>query len=231
MHPFNPYELFPQDFAALAAKSEKLARLAPRTGNHKAGKGLGNKLDKAARDDEDRSEKEFESSRNNTIGEDERLYIDFRDPDSSIALTEAMLEHDFGIHVSLRGDRLCPAVPNRINYIAWLQEIIDETQSTVQYISTSEANEEERPTKRIRKYSEPVRILDIGTGASCIYPILGCALDDWNFLATDIDAESINAAQDIIEDSRNQGISQANFNQGRRDSTYRIGFVCVYEAN
>lgn len=43
-----------------------------------------------------------------------------------------------------------------------------------------------------------------GTGASCIYPILGCALHaDWEFAASDIDSDSLESARHIITDLRN----------------------------
>ncbi len=42
--------------------------------------------------------------------------------------------------------------------------------------------------------------LDIGTGASCIYPLLGCASNPaWTFTATDIDAKSLDFAKRNIE--------------------------------
>jgi 23S rRNA A1618 N6-methylase RlmF len=38
--------------------------------------------------------------------------------------------------------------------------------------------------------------LDVGTGASIIYPLLGCRLhDNWNFIATEVDLESVQIAQ------------------------------------
>lgn len=213
MHPYNPYEFFPPDFAALAAKSEKLARLTLRSKARDVRKDASDEFDKTAKYIDNGIGDGFKSDN----GQDEIVYIDFRDADSSIALTEAMLEHDFGIHVSLRNDRLCPAIPNRINYIAWLQEIVDKVQSIAECVSHLEKNgDEERPAKRIKQHPESVRILDVGTGASCIYPILGCALDDWNFIATDIDAESIAAARSIVDDPSNQGVSQAEFTHGRR---------------
>lgn len=36
----------------------------------------------------------------------------------------------------------------------------------------------------------------IGTGASCIYPLLGARLNGWQFLATDIDGESVEIARE-----------------------------------
>ena len=43
----------------------------------------------------------------------------------------------------------------------------------------------------------PVRVLDIGTGASCIYPILGQREYDWHFTASDVDPISVKVASQI----------------------------------
>lgn len=40
--------------------------------------------------------------------------------------------------------------------------------------------------------------LDIGTGASCIYPLLGCAQRPWSFIATDVDPENLKHATDNV---------------------------------
>ncbi|RHY96957.1 hypothetical protein DYB35_002475, partial [Aphanomyces astaci] len=93
-------------------------------------------------------------------------------------LTRALLHRDFGIttwHVPL--NRLCPPLPNRLNYIHWIEDLILFSQSS--YVSTEDA---------------PIWGVDIGTGASVIYPLLGHSLNQWRFLATDIDAESIEYA-------------------------------------
>lgn len=47
-----------------------------------------------------------------------------------------------------------------------------------------------------------VKILDIGTGASCIYPLLGHAEYNWEFVATDIDGASLKNAQRIIDKNK-----------------------------
>ena len=38
-----------------------------------------------------------------------------------------------------------------------------------------------------------------GTGASGIYPLLGCRMNEWRFLATEIDNESFQSAKDNVE--------------------------------
>ncbi|OTA63261.1 DUF890 domain-containing protein [Hypoxylon sp. EC38] len=101
-------------------------------------------------------------------------YLDFADPKSVMQLTKTLLKLDFGLVVDLPMDRLCPPVPNRHNYIIWLKELLDSSSSP---------------------YTGPARNvvgLDIGTGASLIYPLLGCTQrPSWSFIATDVDAKSL----------------------------------------
>ncbi len=51
------------------------------------------------------------------------------------------------------------------------------------------------------KFEEKIMItgLDIGTGANCIYPLLGYGMYKWHFKATDINNESLESAYNIIE--------------------------------
>jgi 23S rRNA (adenine1618-N6)-methyltransferase len=81
-----------------------------------------------------------------------------------LQLTKTLLEVDFGLEIELPDDRLCPPVPNRHNYILWLKGLLDTS-----------------------SYEPPGRKLcgiDVGTGASCIYPLLGTAQRPWHFVAT-----------------------------------------------
>ncbi|UZJ54199.1 hypothetical protein CBS101457_003519 [Exobasidium rhododendri] len=200
MHPLNPYHGAPPDFQALAKMSDKLSR---------AIKGA-------------RLEEGDYQSTNSSLA---TTLIDFQDADSLRSLSEAILEFDFGLHVRLRDDRLCPPIPNRLNYVAWIQELMDSSQQTINsiYIEADrsdhhhdrsregkEAQEEGRSFKHRRMEVSRMRILDIGTGASCIYPILGCALHGWEFVASDIDASSLEWARDVIEKPENNGTLQAN---------------------
>ncbi len=43
-----------------------------------------------------------------------------------------------------------------------------------------------------------VTIVSLGTGASCIYPLLGTRLNRWSFLATDIDKDSLAVAKENV---------------------------------
>ncbi|KAJ7741984.1 S-adenosyl-L-methionine dependent methyltransferase [Mycena maculata] len=105
--------------------------------------------------------------------------IDFKDEISQRRLTEALLHRDFGISLNVPENRICPPVPNRLNYVLWIQDLL-------------------RTTEFVGR--EPVRGIDIGTGASAIYPLLSCKLkSDWSFVATDVDEFSLQSARSNVE--------------------------------
>ncbi|KAJ5247815.1 hypothetical protein N7468_002798 [Penicillium chermesinum] len=110
--------------------------------------------------------------------------LDFNDPEAVRQLTITLLRLDFGLEVKLPEDRLCPPVPNRLNYILWVQDLLD---STTGKIST--------------RYDPERKVLglDIGTGCCSIYPLLGCkARPHWAFLATDIDENNIRTSKENV---------------------------------
>lgn len=111
--------------------------------------------------------------------------LDFSDPKSVQQLTKSLLKRDFHLDLTLPDDRLCPPVPNRLNYILWLQDLLDT--SSDMYTDSYDPNRQ-------------IRGLDIGTGASCIYPLLGCAQRPlWRFTGTDIDDRSITFAKTNVQ--------------------------------
>ncbi|KAF4966864.1 hypothetical protein FZEAL_10603 [Fusarium zealandicum] len=99
----------------------------------------------------------------------------FNDPECVRQLTKTLLKLDFGLQIELPDDRLCPPVTNRHNYVLWLKDLLD--------------------TTFYEKQGREIVGLDIGTGASCIYPLLGCAQRQWSFIATDIDTKSLGFAR------------------------------------
>ncbi|KAG5800110.1 hypothetical protein H9Q69_000828 [Fusarium xylarioides] len=98
----------------------------------------------------------------------------FNDPECVMQLTKSLLKLDFGLKLELPNDRLCPPVLNRHNYLLWLKALLDSTS--------------------YEKQDRKIVGLDIGTGASCIYPLMGCTERDWEFIATDIDPKSLEYA-------------------------------------
>ncbi|KAL4760859.1 DUF890 domain protein [Aspergillus foveolatus] len=111
--------------------------------------------------------------------------LDFTDPDAVRQLTVSLLKRDFGLDVNIPETRLCPPVPNRLNYILWLQDLLDTTGA-----GCRDAYEPERS----------VTGLDIGTGCCSIYPILGVRTrPNWKFIATDIDDENIKSSTETVK--------------------------------
>ncbi|KIW63218.1 hypothetical protein PV04_10082 [Phialophora macrospora] len=99
--------------------------------------------------------------------------LDFSDPESVRQLTKCLLHRDFSLTIDLPDDRLCPPVPNRFNYILFIQRLLDDT--------SPDFHEGYDPERHLLG-------LDIGTGSSAIYPLLACAQrPGWRFLCTEID--------------------------------------------
>ncbi|KAL9648245.1 hypothetical protein ABK040_009249 [Willaertia magna] len=100
--------------------------------------------------------------------------IDFGNAEAVMSLTKVLLLNDYNIKWDLPLNHLCPPVTNRVNYIHWINDLIE--------ISNSE--------QQNRENNEIIGV-DIGTGASCIYPLLGHSIYNWKFIATDISLESL----------------------------------------
>ncbi|BCR94884.1 DUF890 domain protein [Aspergillus luchuensis] len=110
--------------------------------------------------------------------------LDFSDPDAVRQLTKSLLQRDFELKVEIPENRLCPPVPNRLNYILWLQDLLDTT--------GDEYRDNYDPDREVIG-------LDIGTGCCSIYPLLGCSMrPHWRFVATDIDNDNIRTSRDTV---------------------------------
>lgn len=86
--------------------------------------------------------------------------IDFRDAGATRALTAALLAEDFGVAWWLPDGHLCPALTGRCNYVHWLEDLL------------ALSPPPSAPDGRTRG-------LDIGTGASAVYALLGAAMNGW----------------------------------------------------
>lgn len=107
----------------------------------------------------------------------QNLSIDFSNPKAVKELNKALLfTYDAITTWEFPDENLCPPIPGRLDYIHHVSDLISKDISNT-------------------------HILDIGTGATCIYPLLGAVEYNWNFVATDIDLASLDTAQDIIDDN------------------------------
>lgn len=110
--------------------------------------------------------------------------INFSDADAVLTLNKALLALHYGIkYWDLPKGYLCPPIPGRADYIHQVADLLANN-------NTKNANELE---------NKKPRVLDIGTGASCIYPIIGSQSYGWYFTATDIDQMAFNTAKTICE--------------------------------
>lgn len=107
--------------------------------------------------------------------------IDFSNGDAVRALNIALLKSHYQIqHWDFPQGYLCPPIPGRVDYIHYLNDLL----------------------KKI-KIEGKVSVLDIGTGATCIYPILGAREYGWHFVASDIDPVSIKTANITVNANKN----------------------------
>ena len=108
----------------------------------------------------------------------EDLSIDFFNPKAVKQLNKALLKHHYKVKSwDIPEGYLCPPIPGRADYIHHVADLI---------------------TKK-----DHVTCLDVGTGANCIYPIIGVIEYNWNFIASDIDSKSIKNAKQIVEQNEN----------------------------
>ena len=114
----------------------------------------------------------------NKLGEDS---IDFSNPKAVKLLNKALLYHYYGIEKwEFPDNNLCPAIPGRADYIHHIADLLASNNNNC-----------------IPKGNH-IECLDIGVGASAIYPIIGITEYGWNFIASDIDEKSIKAAKHIV---------------------------------
>ena len=110
------------------------------------------------------------------------LGVDFSDPAAVKALNRALLKESYGIvGWDIPEHNLCPPVPGRADYLHYLADLL------------AASNQGKIPKKK------GVQVLDIGTGANCIYPMLGASEYGWQFVAADINAASLANAQKILD--------------------------------
>ena len=104
--------------------------------------------------------------------------ITFADPKAVKALNAALLIHHYDLEYwDIPEGFLCPAVPGRAEYIHHIAELLEGK-------------------------NEDVNLLDIGTGANLIYPIVASHDYGWNVIGTDIDTKVLTSAQNIIDNNK-----------------------------
>ncbi|KAL8137150.1 hypothetical protein V2J09_003151 [Rumex salicifolius] len=126
---------------------------------------------------------------------DNRPRIDWTDFNATRELTKVLLHHDHGLnwyplsslpfpHMWIPDGHLCPTVPNRSNYIHWIEDLV-----------ASDIIEKKNAE------GDVVRGFDIGTGANCIYPLLGASLLGWSFVGSDMADVALEWAEKNVQNN------------------------------
>lgn len=111
--------------------------------------------------------------------------IDFSNPAAVKSLNQAILKSCYGIiEWDIPDNHLCPAIPGRADYIHHIADVL----------STS--------NKGVIPTGSQVRIIDIGVGANCVYPIIGNSEYGWSFVGSDIDPFAVASANKIIQTNK-----------------------------
>lgn len=116
--------------------------------------------------------------------------VDFADPGAVRALNRAILQATYGIAAwDIPEGYLCPPVPGRADYLHHAADLL------------AALNGGAIPR------GGAVRVLDIGTGANLVYPLIGHREYGWSFVGTDIDKAALDAGRKTLR--ANPGLGAA----------------------
>lgn len=111
--------------------------------------------------------------------------INFANPEAVKMLNRAILKHFYNIPLwDIPKNYLCPPIPGRADYIHYIADLL------------ASCNNEIIPQ------GKSIKVLDIGLGANCVYPIIGSQTYGWYFVGSDIDPIAIKSAQNIISNNK-----------------------------
>ena len=111
--------------------------------------------------------------------------IDFANPKAVKNLNAALLKTYYNIEYwDIPEGFLCPPIPGRAEYIHHIADVLSEVYGEI-------------PT------GKKIKILDVGIGANCIYPIIGINEYGWQFVGSEIDGQAIKWADKIVKSNSN----------------------------
>jgi len=112
------------------------------------------------------------------------LSIDFSNAKGVLALNQALLKQFYNVDFwHLPEGYLCPPIPGRADYIHGLADLLAQGGELLT--------------------GKQIKVLDIGMGANCIYPIIGSQSYAWSFVGSDIDPVAVKMAGLIVKSNKN----------------------------
>ena len=132
--------------------------------------------------------------------------IDFANPEAVKTLNKALMQHHYGIsNWDVPAGYLCPPIPGRADYIHHIADFLCRNNYGKIPIGSG------------------IKCMDIGVGASCIYPIIWIQEYGWSFIGSDIDPVAIESANRIIaQNPALQGKVECKLQLNQRDFFYGI---------
>lgn len=109
--------------------------------------------------------------------------IDFSNPLAVKALNAALLK--FYYHISswdIPKDYLCPPIPGRADYIHHIADLLADKNGII-------------------PKGPSIKMLDIGVGANCVYPLIAHAEYGWSVVGSEVDPVALTNANTIIKDN------------------------------
>jgi 23S rRNA (adenine1618-N6)-methyltransferase len=107
--------------------------------------------------------------------------IDFANPKAVKTLNRALLKSFYGISKwDIPTGYLCPPIPGRADYLHYIADLLSSSNG------------------KVIPRGELIRVLDIGVGANCIYPLIGHKEYGWSFLGSDTDSVALACAKQIV---------------------------------
>lgn len=125
--------------------------------------------------------------------------IDFSNAKAVKALNFALLKANYDVNYwSFPEENLCPPIPSRVDYLYYVADVL-------------------KKTKISSTFSQKNTLLDIGTGATLIYALLGVKEFKWNFIATDCEQTSLQNAKIIAKENQLENKIQLRFQDNKEN--------------
>ncbi len=119
-----------------------------------------------------------------TSHQEGRPSIDYAEALAVKALNKALLIDAYKLEYwDIPDGYLCPPIPGRSDYIHHLADLL------------ALSNNKAVPT------GSQIKVLDVGTGANVIYPVVGVHEYGWSFIGSDIDSGALASAEKIMREN------------------------------
>jgi 23S rRNA A1618 N6-methylase RlmF len=121
---------------------------------------------------------------------------DWKNPRALRDLTCAICWKYFSLRLEIPLNSLIPPVPSRLDYLLFLEDLL------FGQITSADGKKDENDPQFDLDRKRAIKGIDIGTGASCIYPLLGCCLENhenWSFLGLEKDIVNLEFAMSNVE--------------------------------